>query len=328
MARATGDTVRGARVVVETGDTVVADSVGRFALWISGGRSGGDARLATTNGSIRLSDDDLFGLINALKGREGDRCEIVEATKGFEAPAVFLDNIFDEGDPPSVSYAGAGLVPEMIRAVEKRSPRTMLMGEYDGGEAPEVDQDFISRQEGGQLLNAYTLDPDRFAESGVTVGTGVDLGQLTQDQLDNMDVPQELKDKLQDYVGLRGQDAVDYLRDNPLTVSKEEADQLDRISLETTETQVGTHFDNASQSSFSELPSEARTVIVDLSYQYGTNLATRTPRFWAAVTEGRWDDAVSELRNFGDRHGDRRNAEADLLQQAIDSGRLRGQPEN
>ena len=38
VARATRDTVRGARIVVETGDTVVADSSGRFELTIAPGR--------------------------------------------------------------------------------------------------------------------------------------------------------------------------------------------------------------------------------------------------------------------------------------------------
>ena len=63
-------------------------------------------------------------------------------------------------------------------------------------------------------------------------------------------------------------------------------------------------------------------VVSSVGFQYGSNLAKATPRFWDAVTNGRWQDAVDELRNFGDSYSTRRNKEADLLQKAIDHGDL------
>jgi GH24 family phage-related lysozyme (muramidase) len=74
-----------------------------------------------------------------------------------------------------------------------------------------------------------------------------------------------------------------------------------------------------STKSFSQLPPEAQTVIASVSFQYG-DLATRTPTFWGHVTNERWQKAVDELRNFGDRYPTRRGKEADLLQGAIDRG--------
>ena len=84
---------------------------------------------------------------------------------------------------------------------------------------------------------------------------------------------------------------------------------------------VATRYDTAAPGrSFAELPLEARTVIADVAYQYGPNLAQRVPNFWSDVTAGRWDSATQKLRAFGDLYTTRRNAEADLLQLAINRG--------
>src|SRR5262245_15743122 len=84
------------------GPALMADSVGRFEIWIHGGCGAPDGRLANTNGSVRLSDPDMFGLLTVVKGREGASCEIVETERRPEAPFVRFEMFFDEGDPPSL----------------------------------------------------------------------------------------------------------------------------------------------------------------------------------------------------------------------------------
>jgi hypothetical protein len=79
---------------------------------------------------------------------------------------------------------------------------------------------------------------------------------------------------------------------------------------------------DTTEGSFLELPLEARTAIGDVAYQYGPNLEQRLPDFWGDVTQGHWDEATQTLRDFGDRYPDRRNEEADLLEQAIARGEL------
>jgi hypothetical protein len=66
---------------------------------------------------------------------------------------------------------------------------------------PDVDFGFISQLEGGQQLvgkvpNAQT------SQSGVTVATGVDIGQMSVQGIDALDIPSDLKDKLRPYAGL------------------------------------------------------------------------------------------------------------------------------
>jgi hypothetical protein len=205
-------------------------------------------------------------------------------------------------------------------------------GEYDTDDGDDVDMDFISDREGGQQLNAYVPDPTS-SKSGVTVATGVDLGQLSATDLDAMDIPQTLKDQLQPYVGLKQQDAVDYLQQHPLQLSQDDAQALDDAVLKPIINQLQSNFDkDTTGTAFSQLPSEAQTVIASVATQYGANMgyppgpgqSAPAPKFWNDVTTGDWNGAVAELRDFGDNYQSRHNIEANLLQQAIDSGALPG----
>lgn len=183
-----------------------------------------------------------------------------------------------------------------------------------------VDSGFVGHQEGFRL-DAYVPDP-LFSMSGVTVGTGVDVGQRSAADIQALDIPEGLKQKLIPYAGLKGQDAVNFLANRPLRLSAEEAYALDTAVAHDIFGDVATLYDAASEDSFLELPLEARTAIGDLAYQYGPNLAQRTPDFWGDVTQGRWDEATQTLKDFGDRYPDRRNEEAALLEQAIGRGDL------
>ncbi|MCA1731045.1 MAG: pesticin C-terminus-like muramidase [Actinobacteria bacterium] len=184
-----------------------------------------------------------------------------------------------------------------------------------------VDTGFVGRQEGFRL-DAYVPDP-WFSRSGTTVGTGVDVGQRSAAEIQALDIPEALKQKLIPYAGLTGQDAVNLLTNRPLRLTADEAYALDRAVAQDIFGDVATLYDaSATEGSFLELPLEARTAIGDVAYQYGPNLEQRLPNFWGDVTQGRWDEATQTLRDFGDRYPARRNDEADLLEQAIGRGDL------
>ena len=184
-----------------------------------------------------------------------------------------------------------------------------------------VDTGFIGRQEGFRL-DAYVPDP-LFSMSGVTVGTGVDVGQRSVVDIQALDIPETLKQKLIPYAGLTGQIAVNFLAIRPLRLTEEEAYALDRAVAQDIFGDVAALYDaDATGDSFLELPLEARTAIGDVAYQYGPNLEQRLPNFWGDVTQGRWNEATQTLRDFGDRYPARRNEEANLLEQAIERGEL------
>lgn len=184
-----------------------------------------------------------------------------------------------------------------------------------------IDPAFIGRQEGFRL-DGYV--PDLGASmSGVTIGTGVDIGQMSVAGIQSLDLPNELKQRLIPYAGLTQHNAVYLLSNLPLYLTVDEAHALDRAVTQNIIGGVATRYDLAAPGrSFAELPLEARTVIADVAYQYGPNLEQRAPAFWSDVTQGNWDGATQKLRAFGDRYPTRRNAEADLLELSIDRGDL------
>ena len=184
-----------------------------------------------------------------------------------------------------------------------------------------IDTNFIGRQEGFRL-DAYVPDPV-FSSSGVTVGTGVDIGQRSVADIQALGISEALKQKLIPYAGLKGQGAMNFLANRPLRLTEEEAYALDGAVAREIFGDVATLYDaTATGNSFSELPLEAKTAIGDVAYQYGANLPQRLPDFWGDVTQGRWDEATQSLKNFGDRYPARRAAEAALLEQAIGAGEL------
>ena len=184
-----------------------------------------------------------------------------------------------------------------------------------------IDPNFIGRQEGFRL-DGYVPDPV-FSRSGVTVGTGVDIGQLSVADIGALAIPQELKQKLEPYAGLIRQDAVRLVNNHPLHLTEDEASILDGVVTQKAIDELARRYSAASGRSFSELPEEAQMAIGDIAYQYGSDLAQRMPNFWSDVTEGRWESVIQKLRDFGDRYPSRRNAEADLLRGAFERGDFR-----
>jgi hypothetical protein len=174
---------------------------------------------------------------------------------------------------------------------------------------------FIANLEGGQCLTGYVPEPEK-SKSGVTVGTGIDLGQMTETQIEALDIPDTLKRKLTPYAGKIKAEAVAYLQTYPLTITEQEAEALDgAIKRREVQTLVA-RYDGAIAASavkFDALPIEVQTVIASVAFQYGTSLDKRTPKFWAAVTSQNWNTTVDVLKNFGDHYSKRRNQEAALL---------------
>ncbi|QDE98954.1 pesticin C-terminus-like muramidase [Myxococcus xanthus] len=215
-------------------------------------------------------------------------------------------------------------------AAKQLQPAAEAQGvQAEGGVAaatePDVDWDFIAEQEGRAVQDGYVPDATG-SKSGVTVGTGVDLGARDMNDLDRLGLSDALKTKLEPYLGKQGQDAADFLAENPLNLTADEVKELDRavkgealdnvVNEYNTEVERLNAADGGSRPKFAELPREMQTVIASVGFQYGS-LKTATPNFFAQVTEQRWDDAKGNLEDFGDRYPSRRGREADLLGEGI-----------
>lgn len=175
-----------------------------------------------------------------------------------------------------------------------------------------IDFSFIAKLEGSSD-KGYVPDPEN-SQSGVTIACGFDIGQCSVDEINSAFDP-ELADKLTPYVGKKKQQALSFLQDNPLEVSPAQANSINQYSHFTAESRLRKLWlESRTSIDFDDLPDQCQTVVASVAFQYG-NLAKRTPNFWRQVTQADWISATANLRHFGDKYANRRNKEADLLEQ-------------
>lgn len=183
-----------------------------------------------------------------------------------------------------------------------------------------IDWQFISSLEGGQRLSAYVPKMQGGGnKSGVTIATGFDIGQRSAADIMNMPLPQSLKVKLLPYVGLKLQRAEAALRQLPLTITRAEANTIDRLLKSTETARLKRDYNSAiggssSLKRFEQLPTEAQTVIASVAFQHGS-LPKATPRFWRFAVTQNWFAVVHELEHFGPYFKLRRRREAAYLRQ-------------
>lgn len=179
-----------------------------------------------------------------------------------------------------------------------------------------IDYKFISDLEGGQKLKGY-VPAAGDSKSGVTIATGFDLGARNESDLKGLGITGSLLTKLKPYLGKQKKDAVDYLKRNPLTISKADADKVDKAVKSKDVTSIKSKYNAAistGKAKFDSLFGEAQTVIASVGFQYGPNFKTKAPSFWKHITAQDWDKAIAELKKFGDKYPTRRKKEATLLE--------------
>lgn len=183
-----------------------------------------------------------------------------------------------------------------------------------------IDFDFISKLEGGRRTTGYVPDPQG-SRSGVTIATGIDLGQMGERDLSQLNLPSDLKNKFLPYLGKIKFEAVSLLDTMPLSVTDEEAKLLDKEVKTRFVRDLARKYSRTATGNFEELPDGVQTVIASVAFQYG-DLGSSTPNFWRQVTEGDWQGAYLNLRHFGDAYATRRNKEADLLKNSLEESGL------
>lgn len=179
-----------------------------------------------------------------------------------------------------------------------------------------IDWSFISNLEGFELEGYVPVDADGgvLGNSGVTVGSGIDLGYLAPRL--SSELSDELYRKVQPYLGLTGEVALNTLRGKPLLLSDADCVELNTIVSEQALAILQTKYDYKSTVAFRSLPTQFATPIMSVAFQYG-DLATKCPVFWKQVCNQDWTSAIENLRNFGDAYSTRRHAEADLMSSGL-----------
>ena len=176
-------------------------------------------------------------------------------------------------------------------------------GTYFGGNEPEK----------GKPLGA----------SGVTIATGVDLGQQTLKGLSDMGISIEPLAVLKPYIGLKKQAAIEVLKSSPLTITAEQVREIDEMvhKYYIHNTARGFGYER-----FESAPKEVQAVAVSLCYQFGSPWRAVSPSLgmaWEAMQAGKYREAAAYLSNpngWSAEHRQyllRRRQEAELLNTLI-----------
>jgi len=154
--------------------------------------------------------------------------------------------------------------------------------------------------------------------SGVTIATGVDLGQTDEDTLRRYGLDPGIVPIVRPYLGLRTYAAMEKLHDMPLAVSRDTADALDLAILSVHAKIITARYNRDNPPTlFEDLPWQAQAAIFSLLFQRGTGVAEKAPKTWAAFQLGAWADASARLctADAWDGYQERRRLEGLLLRE-------------
>lgn len=181
-----------------------------------------------------------------------------------------------------------------------------------------VDWTFLERQEGRRVLKGYV--PQRSGEvigkSGVTVATGVDIGQRTREQIATLDLPDALKSKLYPYAGLRREAALKALAEKPLSITEDEAKALDEQVIRKDVRLMAHYYNQRAIEAFDRIPWQVQTVLASLAINFGPALHVALPQTFAHACRGDWRAVQGRLENFPGKDPEldaRRKREAELM---------------
>ena len=225
----------------------------------------------------------------------------------------------------------------------------------DCSEQWRADKDFLAFQEGELIADGYVpkhkkdikgkdgvilhKKGDPIGASGVTISTGVDLGQQSNSgtkavienyvklfgNSGNVNI-NNLLEKLNPYFLKKKANAISTLNEIPLHISPEENQLLSQAFGFYTQQQAKKQFDkkNTAGMRFKQLPKEAQTVIVDFSYQYGLSDTQDIIRetFWKYVYGGQWESLANWLASAPDEYTKRRTEEGEMLASGVKTDAL------
>ena len=170
-----------------------------------------------------------------------------------------------------------------------------------------IDYNFIKGLE-GFTTNGIVPNHDG-SQSGVTVGIGVDLGNVN---LKRLALPDILYSKLKPYDGLKNKSAYNYLKAHPLSLTDEEATLISQKALLRHLTFLKNAWNRQSDIKWNSIPDAVQTVVFSVIYQYGNH--KRVPKFWKSAIALDISGMIMELRDFGDAYPTRRKKEAAYLE--------------
>ena len=135
--------------------------------------------------------------------------------------------------------------------------------------------------------------------SGVTIGSGVDIGQYNELELRQMGIPAELLDRLKPGIGVTGMAAREVVESGAIRLKDGEARLITDLAQAHHAGKISNEFNRISQSQngtdgvlFHELSPQMQTLMISIGYQYGSKGA---PTFFTHVANEDWEAAKEEM---------------------------------
>jgi len=173
-----------------------------------------------------------------------------------------------------------------------------------------VDMDFIEDREGFEIIG-YVPHAEG-SKSGVTIASGFDLGARKLSDLNGL--PEEIINKLEPYLGLKGNEAISKAKQ--LKITREEGRIINKFAKKESLQKLEKKWNKDSKIKFNELSIEQATVLASVAFQYGSSFKRKDGtqmNFYKLALDNDWQGVYDELMDFGDFYPTRRKEEAKLL---------------
>lgn len=193
-----------------------------------------------------------------------------------------------------------------------------------------IDWEFIRSLEGKLITTGYvphTRDGRVIGRSGVTIASGFDIGQWTEKEIYALPLSLALRVKLYPYVQRRAETALSYIKDHPLVISTDEANQIDRALKMNLVSRFDTIYKLRTGNNFGAgdiVHERLRTVVISLVVNFGPNIPNTLPKTFKVICRcvktGDNTELVNWLRHFPSKNPElkkRRTREADYLSGVI-----------
>ena len=188
--------------------------------------------------------------------------------------------------------------------------------------AMEFIRNFLKKWETRQLIGYIPCEKRNYrggpgegfepiGQSGVTIATGLDLGQQTRGALIRYGITGTLLEKLSPYLEKTRYRAIDALRERTLAVTDEECTLIDDLVHADYVRQAQTAFDRMSPFNFTDTPKEVQTALVSMYYQLGSRACRHAA--WRFLAAGKFGKAAETLCSDRTRYKARRRDEGKLL---------------
>lgn len=166
--------------------------------------------------------------------------------------------------------------------------------------------------------NDFAACGDVLGASGVTVGTGLDLGQQSLSGLQRMGIPAHILDRLRPYIGLKKSAAVQALAAHPLTLTDSDVDAIDACVHREYVARIERLYDRERTGplTFADCPKQAQAVMTSVYYQLGAyNGGPGYRVLWGHFVRQDWCSSATELMTGFSRYASRRRAEGAILKE-------------